>query len=964
MASPKFGYLLAETVDGNDSFLVSKLVFPNGSLELSGADSAEFTPSGLVGSVLWTNIDFTGSTLADIVTRSASDLSSGTLPDARFPATLPAISGVNLTNLNASSLASGTLPAGRMPALTGDVTSSAGSVSTTIANNAVSLAKLADIATASFLGRNTAGTGDPEVLSVATAETMLGLSGTNSGDVTLAGETYLSLAGQVLTANQINLASSHVTNTLPSSKGGTGSTFFAVAGPSVLRTYTFPDANSTIARTDTGQTFTGTNNFQHILPALTDTYDLGSSIKLWRKGWLSELDAVLFAQNTVSVIGGWLIIGKGEGTIPVGQDVGAADTSIDFGQAMSANDFVLFRAALQVEYVQVVSLVSGTRYNVTRNVDGTGANAWVAGTVYLRLGNSGDGRIELNSNSTPRISLITQGSAYNAQTEILRIGDLNGSWGVSSETYGFAVGQYGVSGKSSLRIDDSGIRFFNNITERIRLLADGSGYLANSSIAWDTSGNLTVTGNATIAGWTVNSASFAKDTGTNSTSSGMAPTDFPFFAGATAANRATAPFRVTPAGALTATDATITGSITATSGTIAGWTVNSNRITSGSTHIASAFDVPAGEAAWFGQSVAGYRGWHFKDASGRFIQGIANNSTIYPYIIIHDGTRYRIALGAMNTTWGVDDTASSSMGMRVFNTSGNLLAEFSGSQNIISGWTIATTKISSTGIDINSGASAGLAFGTIPPSSATVGTGIWLDRTGLFGLASNTLQIKVDAATGKLIAGGNLASIGANGVEIVASTAKTSRDYRFVDALGGDYIGGTHCLFNAGSPAIVSMVLEANSDTDTTGVLINCNGGTSKIELKTSTTSGGARDAILINGGMVIGGGTPQGVGTLNVSVDIYKGSTAYTNPDFVFEHWATGKIERFVDNEDASTYKGLRPLSELREFVRSNYHLPGFGQGAGHGLFSGGDSLLASLEEAYIYIFELEQRIHKLECV
>jgi hypothetical protein len=47
---------------------------------------------------------------------NADNLSSGTVPDARFPATLPAISGANLTNLNASNLASGTLPDARFPA--------------------------------------------------------------------------------------------------------------------------------------------------------------------------------------------------------------------------------------------------------------------------------------------------------------------------------------------------------------------------------------------------------------------------------------------------------------------------------------------------------------------------------------------------------------------------------------------------------------------------------------------------------------------------------------------------------------------------------------------------------------------------------------------------------------------------------------------------------------------------------
>tara|TARA_R100000654_G_scaffold61172_1_gene88043 strand:+ start:1032 stop:2315 length:1284 start_codon:yes stop_codon:yes gene_type:complete len=46
----------------------------------------------------------------------AAALNKGTLPDARFPATLPAVSGANLTNLDAADLASGTVPDARFPA--------------------------------------------------------------------------------------------------------------------------------------------------------------------------------------------------------------------------------------------------------------------------------------------------------------------------------------------------------------------------------------------------------------------------------------------------------------------------------------------------------------------------------------------------------------------------------------------------------------------------------------------------------------------------------------------------------------------------------------------------------------------------------------------------------------------------------------------------------------------------------
>jgi hypothetical protein len=51
-----------------------------------------------------------------ITALNANNLGSGTVPDARFPATLPAASGVNLTALNANNLGSGTVPDARFPA--------------------------------------------------------------------------------------------------------------------------------------------------------------------------------------------------------------------------------------------------------------------------------------------------------------------------------------------------------------------------------------------------------------------------------------------------------------------------------------------------------------------------------------------------------------------------------------------------------------------------------------------------------------------------------------------------------------------------------------------------------------------------------------------------------------------------------------------------------------------------------
>jgi hypothetical protein len=141
----------------------------------------------------------------------------------------------------------------------------------------------------------------------------------------------------------------------------------------------------------------------------------------------------------------------------------------------------------------------------------------------------------------------------------------------------------------------------------------------------------------------------------------------------------------------------------------------------------------------------------------------------------------------------------------------------------------------------------------------------------------------------------------------------------------------------------------------------------SKLCLFNGGDNAGTAGITILGGGNVgIKNGSPayalDVTGDVNVTGDVRKGGTAYTNPDYVLEHWATGKIEKFADKEGASDYQGLMPLGAVREFAQTNLHLPRFGQKAGHGLFSGGDAVLATLEEAYLYIFQLEERVKQLE--
>jgi hypothetical protein len=189
------------------------------------------------------------------------------------------------------------------------------------------------------------------------------------------------------------------------------------------------------------------NNYlstQSIYPITTDTYDLGSFTKYWSNGYISQLQATIFAENTISAVGGYMFITKGQGILP---DIVSGTTQINFGQTMTVGDFVLIKAKdasgnYKTEYMTVGSLVSGTTYNVTRDVASANSPdpAWTSGTVYVILGNNGNGRLELNAYDTPRLSIIKQGATYNAQTELIRLGDLNGIGGYSTQRYGIYIG--------------------------------------------------------------------------------------------------------------------------------------------------------------------------------------------------------------------------------------------------------------------------------------------------------------------------------------------------------------------------------------------------------------------------------------------------------------------------------------------------------------------------------------------
>lgn len=127
---------------------------------------------------------------------------------------------------------------------------------------------------------------------------------------------------------------------------------------------------------------------------------------------------------------------------------------------------------------------------------------------------------------------------------------------------------------------------------------------------------------------------------------------------------------------------------------------------------------------------------------------------------------------------------------------------------------------------------------------------------------------------------------------------------------------------------------------------------------------GGAGTRMTLFAGLQMGQptGGDKGHGSINCQADVWKNNSAYGNPAYVFEHWATGRITQHADHEGASEYTGLRPIAEVESLVRQHHELPLMGRHKDGGLFQRGDLFLASLEEAYLYLFQHEARMKKLE--
>jgi hypothetical protein len=223
---------------------------------------------------------------------------------------------------------------------------------------------------------------------------------------------------------------------------------------------------------------------------------VGSLTQKWGPLYASELWVeTLVAQDTMATLGGRVLVSP---TTTLVQDLDDDDTIIHVKHNDLVNgDPIVLQANGQTEHMAVTSSASGSAgdysYSVTRDMDGSGANAWSTGDAVV---DTEHGYIDLYS-VNGLIPGDTAGPtiAFNARTGTdwddiaprAVIGNLDGTYGYSSTTFGAA---FGDPDAAWLKIDAAdGVRIGYGGTTKISLDAAGNaditGALSAGSITTD-----------------------------------------------------------------------------------------------------------------------------------------------------------------------------------------------------------------------------------------------------------------------------------------------------------------------------------------------------------------------------------------------------------------------------------------------------------------------------------------------
>ncbi len=188
-----------------------------------------------------------------------------------------------------------------------------------------------------------------------------------------------------------------------------------------------------------------------------------------------EFRSNVFQKNTVSTVGGNLLVVGGD---VLAEDLTASDadgftriteagdtriteagdTRVTEGgykdfhtggsETFSVGDILRIKTGGNDEWLEVATVTSSSQYGVIRDKAGdytSNSNpVWQKGTAIVNYGQSGDGGVHMTASETngPYTSIFTHtGSPWSSLTTRLRIGNLNGYLGYTTDKYGIAIGE-------------------------------------------------------------------------------------------------------------------------------------------------------------------------------------------------------------------------------------------------------------------------------------------------------------------------------------------------------------------------------------------------------------------------------------------------------------------------------------------------------------------------------------------
>ncbi len=430
---------------------------------------------------------------------------------------------------------------------------------------------------------------------------------------------------------------------------GTANTLTKWTGTSALGNASITDDGATVTVAPTGDLVLNPGG-NDVLPDANYDINLGTIAKKYLTLHAAELWVeTLVAQDTIATIGGSIIVAP---TTVLVQDVGVSDTSIHVKHNEIQNgDRVLLKADGKLEPMSVTSAASGTEgnftYSVTRlsaggiserietasaeiilTADGdeiwtspsAGAHAWYAGDAVVNIGTTGDGFMDIYSlhgvNAGTEygptiVGNVRLSATWNDWAPRFALGNLNGLYGYSGNTYGAAFGE---AAGAWVKIDPTnGVRIGHNATTFAQITAAGSASFTGSisitggsgfanlsdkptSLAGINSGEGTklsgIAAGATVgATWGTNLASIPVRFADSPGAAGLylTATYMGYWDGAAwpvyIKSDGTAVFSGTVyasagsfTGAVTATSGSFTGAVTASSGSIGGFTIGATTI--------------------------------------------------------------------------------------------------------------------------------------------------------------------------------------------------------------------------------------------------------------------------------------------------------------------------------------------------------------------------------------------------